>query len=362
MRKLTLGLIVSLSLAGVVHAQVAAVQRAGFNLPAGQVAAPNTPGGAAVIFNSLFVSDGAQGLRHYRPADPTNPDPINSGIFVFDSFNSFGGGGLCFPVCHVGQVVVGGPDSFGDELVFIASYDHSSGGGGGLTTPGVLRVTIQADQGDGAPGPMGWSLLAPGFGLAGDLPSALALGPDGNLYVGFLKNGNVKRIVNPYLDGTNKAQIVQSVGGIPNGRPARAFTFVGSDLYIAYTEGLAVIHSATATTCQGGCNATVVPDGFPGQNHVGLTADAAGHLYVAINGNGVWRYTLANGAMTQVSTGGNDPNTGAPLTFAFVGGHTNLLQVDAIGNLWIGDDTSDGTFNFTGRIWSISAGALAQIP
>lgn len=68
------------------------------------------------------------------------------------------------------------------------------------------------------------------------------------------------------------------------------------------------------------------------------------------------------GSMQLISTGGTDANTGAPITFAFAGGHSNLLQLDRLGNLWIGDDSSDGTFNFTGRIWYISAGALSNIP
>jgi hypothetical protein len=45
-----------------------------------------------------------------------------------------------------------------------------------------------------------------------------------------------------------------------------------------------------------------------------------------------------------------------------VGGHTNLLLLDRLGNLWIGDDTSDGNLNFTGRLWYISAAALATLP
>jgi hypothetical protein len=48
--------------------------------------------------------------------------------------------------------------------------------------------------------------------------------------------------------------------------------------------------------------------------------------------------------------------------FAFVGGHSNLLLLDRLGNLWIGDDTSDGAANNAGRLWSISAGTLATLP
>jgi hypothetical protein len=83
---------------------------------------------------------------------------------------------------------------------------------------------------------------------------------------------------------------------------------------------------------------------------------------MAINRQGVWRYTVSTGAMHLIATGGPDPNTGTPLTFAFVGGNSNLVMLDRLGNLWIGDDTSDVVANFSGRIWYISAGALSNIP
>jgi hypothetical protein len=58
---------------------------------------------------------------------------------------------------------------------------------------------------------------------------------------------------------------------------------------------------------------------------------------------------------------GTEPN-GTVLPFAFVGGRTNLLQLDRFGNLWAGDDPSDGVRNFQGRLWHISVGALSSIP
>jgi hypothetical protein len=66
--------------------------------------------------------------------------------------------------------------------------------------------------------------------------------------------------------------------------------------------------------------------------------------------------------MHPISSGGPDPNTNVPLNFAFVDGYTNLLQLDRSGNLWVGDDISDGQANFDGRIWYISAGQLSSIP
>ena len=342
-----------------VHAQVQATLRAEFNLPAGQVPAPNTPGGGVVVGSHVYATDQVNGLRHYRPADPNNPDPVNTGVLVFDNANngmSLGGTSLCIVLCKGGQVAYDG-----NQTVYIASYDQTKGQPGSLTFPGINRVTI-----DPVSGFVSWQYqLVPTSGLASNLPSAIALGPDGNLYVGFLKNDSIVRIVNPQVNPANdpnKTQVVQSVGKSPNGSHVLSLAFVGRDLYVAHAQGLAVIKNAVSTTCQGGCNAVPISDGFAGASHVGVTSDGINRLYVAINGQGVWRYTISSGAMHLVSDGGTDPNTGVLQTFAFVGGHSNLVQLDRLGNLWIGDDISDGNLNFSGRLWYISAGALATIP
>ena len=337
-----------------VHGQVLATQRAGFGLPTGQSAAPNTPGGGVLVGKNFYVGDGAQGFRHFAPADPNNPDPVNTGFLVFDPNISFsiGGGTACVPFCKVGQVAYDG-----NQTVYLAIYDHQKGQPFTNMFPGVWRVNILVDGTWQDP-----QLLVPKFGLAGNEPTSAALGPDGNLYVGFLKNGNVVRIVHPTLDNSDPTQIVQSVGTAPNGRPIRSLAFVGPDLYLATSDGLAVIKNAVATTCLGGCNGVHISDGFSGIDHVGLSTDGINRIYMAINGQGVFRYTISSGVTQVVSTGGHDPNTGATLAFAFVGGHSNLVNLDRLGNLWIGDDTSDGLFNFSGRIWYISAGALSNIP
>lgn len=338
-----------------VEGQVLATERAANGLPPGQVAAPNTPGGGVVVGHFLYVTDAVWGFRHYQPADSNNPDPIDTGTLVFDNANdglSLGGTALCFFFCHAGQVAYDG-----NQTVYITAYDQAKGQPGSVDMPGVWRATIDPVQGFVNPN----ALLAPNAGLAGNQPTSIALGPDGNLYVGFLKNGNVVRIVNPTLDPSSKSQIVQSVGTAPNGKPIRSLAFAGPNLYIASTAGLSVINNATAPSCLGGCNGVPISDGFTGVTHVGIASDGIDQLYLAINGRGVWRYTISSGVMRLVAIGGTDQNSGATVRFAFVGGNSNLLMLDRLGNLWIGDDVSDGAANFSGRIWSISAAQLGTI-
>jgi hypothetical protein len=266
----------------------------------------------------------------------------------FDINTSFSvGGGSCFLFCSVGQAA-----QDGNARAYIAVYDHAKGqpfapaGGGVYMLPFLSDFTFGAFE--------GLFTVAPGLGLAGDQPTALALGPDGKLYVGFLKNGNIKRVTNPStFNPSPQTQTVESVGTAPNGRNVRAIAFLGPDLYIAKDQGLAVIHNVT--TCinnQGGCgNAVVVQDGHVGTAHVGLTSDGASRLYFSASGS-VFRFTPSvPNSVVSVSTG-----------FLFVDGHTNALSLDAFGNLWIGDDPSDGAFNFSGRLWRIPAARLASIP
>lgn len=359
MKKALPWLVAALLLTSFVPAQgqVLATQRAGFGLPANQVAAPNTPGGGVVVGSFFYATDQVNGFRHYLPADPTNPDPVDSGVLVFDSNSdsmSLGGGGACIPFCKTGQVAYDG-----NQTVWVTAFDQQKGQPGSVTFPGVHRLLI-----DPIGGTLGWmGPIAPNGGLGGNQPTSIALGPDGNVYVGFNKNGNVVRVTNPQaLSGDpNFPQIVQSVGTSPNGRPIHALAFVGPDLYLATADGLSFIKNAVATSCTGGCNAVHISDGFSGVDHVGLVSDGLNRLYMSINGQGVFRFTINPQSTTLIATGGTDPN-GAVLPFAFVGGHTNMLFLDRLGNLWIGDDIGDGRLNFQGRIWYISAGQLASVP
>ena len=206
-----------------------------------------------MLGSRFWLCDGFESFLPLVPVDPANADPVNTGLlFPSQAFE------LISLVPSCGQVA-----SDGNSTVYLA--DYTSPRGKGFYSGGVKRVVYQ-----GSELIFVQDTIASTAGLAGDNPTALALGPDGNLYVGFLKNGNVKRIVGP---ATGTIQAVQSVGGTPNGRPMRAMAFVGPDLYLAGTDSLSVIRNAINTTCPGGCNAQPVHDGFSGTAHVGPHPD-----------------------------------------------------------------------------------------
>ena len=349
LKRMAIGMVGTLLACALADAQVPADLAASSGIPAGNIFAPDTPAGMVIIGANVWVGDEAQGLRHYIPVDPNNVDPINTGQMMFDTNTewSMGGGTACIPWCSVGQVA-----QDGSSRAYVAVYDHAKGQPFQVGGPGVWMVQFQSAFGNFSPF-VGLSPVAAGLGLSGDQPTAVALGPDGKLYVGFLKNGNIKRVTNPsVLNPSSQNQTVESVGGTPNGRPMRAMAFVGADLYVATDQGLAVVRNAGACIGNaGGCgNAVPVQDGFAGAAHVGLASDGVSKLYLSVNGAGVFRYTPADRRVVSVSSG-----------FAFVGGHTNTLTLDGFGNLWIGDDTSDGAFNFTGRLWRVPSALLASL-
>lgn len=328
-----------------IGAQVLGQLRSAAGYPAGNSIGPTTPAGGVVEGSHLWVCDGLQSFIRYNPADATNPDPVNTGILLA---TISGPNQITSIMSKCAQVAFDG-----NRTVFVADFEQRKGSGGTAVLGGVKRLVFDLTTDTLTPSQ---TSIAATAGLDGDNPTAVALGPDGDVYVGFLKNGNIKRILDPY-NGTT--QVVQSVGSTPNGRPMRAMAFVGTDLYLASSDSLSVIRGAVNPACQGGCNAQIVVDGFVGTGHVGLTTDGIDRLYFAVN-NQVWRYSISGGSSSPVSTAGVDP-TGVNLPYVFQGGRTNLLQLDRLGNLWIGDDPSDGALNFRGRVFYISAGALAGV-
>jgi hypothetical protein len=243
-------------LGGTAMAQVPATLVAVSGVPSGSIFAPHTPAGMVIIGKDLWVGDEAQWLRHYVPVNPANHDPINTGQLMFDTTPdwSAGGGTACIPWCGVGEIA-----QDGSTRAFATSYDHTKGQPGFVGGGGVWLVSFQSQFGNFSP-LAGVSQVAPNAGLAGDLPTSTALGPDGKLYVGFLKNGNIKRIVNPgVINPTPQSQTVESVGASPNGRSILSMAFLGADLYIGTDQGLSVVRNAAGCIGNtGGCGNAVL--------------------------------------------------------------------------------------------------------
>lgn len=339
------------------NAQTSGLQadlRSSAPIPVGGGVLPTAPAGGVVIGEQTWVCDASVGFAPVVDAENG----------VLDPFLAIGTvGDIKLPISPTTVPATCGQSALqsnGFTYITQAVVDTKNPPS---TARGVLRTALDPNTG-ALVGPS--SYIATTAGLDGNQPTAAALGPDGNLYVGFLKSGNIKKIVNP---GSGTTQVVQSVGNTPQGHPARAIAFVGGDLYIASVDAFSVIRNAMSSSCTGGCNATTISDGFSGIAHTGVTSDGVNTVYFAVAGNPqlpgssqIWRYTPSNATFTFVSQGGVDKNGANPSDFSFVASKTNLLALDAGGNLWIGDDTSNASATGAGRLWTVSAAALTTLP
>ena len=315
--------------------------------------APTAPAGAVVVGAQTWVCDAFQG---FAPVVAIANGVVDPPLAIATT------GGTKLPISATTVPATCGQVALQSNGVVYITQGVVDTRNTPSTARGVLRTALDPNTGALLGGS---TYIATTAGLDGNQPTAAAIGPDGNLYVGFLKNGNVKRIVSP---ATGSTQAVQSVGNTPQGHAARAFAFVGNDLYVASIDTLSVIHDAVSPACQGGCNAETITDGFAGVAHTGIASDGAGALYFAVAGNPlsagsnqIWRMSTSSGSFTFVAMGGVDRNGENASNFSFAASKTNLLTVDAGGNLWVGDDTSNAAAIGAGRLWTISAAALASL-
>ena len=287
----------------------------------------SAPRGGLVLGSNFWISDNAYNFTKltFDPAigiaEPHTPPPAN----VFD---------VLLNLAKPGQPAFDAARS----VIYMPSAQTKTGG--------VYRSFYTAGLDTGS-----FSLpvqLAPGAGLDGPRPNAVALGPDGQLYVGFQSTGDIRRINNP----AGITQTVQTIGKSSKGGQVYGLAFVGNDLYLAEKNGFSVIHNATA--CNSGCSATLMPHSIVGQSHLGIATDGVDTIYVATN-NSIMRYTLSTQSQVLFANSGALPDrTIVPFMMA---GQMTATVLDAAGNLWVSDDTSGGVDRFHGRLWVIPAGS-----
>jgi len=217
-------------------------------------------------------------------------------------------------------------------------------------------------------GDRGGQVLAPTQGLGGLRPDAVALGPDGNLYVGSLNTGDIKRINAPA--GPVAAQTVQTIGKSSKGGRVFGLRFIGPDLYLAEKNGLTVIRNATSPSCTGGCQAVLLPNASTVETNA-LASNGVDTLYY-VQAGAVLRYSIpAAQSVVYATTGVLTPDQvptgfarwyvgdciGTMCSFAFQPGNPASLTLDAQGNLFVGDDPDTTDSSLYGRVWEIPAGS-----
>ena len=310
----------------------------------GSVIAPTNPNGFLNIGPYVWISDD-KGIFSFL-TDPSNPTPLETGIYHFNLNSNWSiDNNVCLPFCSAGQIV-----KVNDTMAFAAAWDHSQGGrNAGLWMLQILNPLPEPNTSvfpfDGA------SKLAGNKGLGGNQPTSLAIGPDGAMYFGNLKNNNLLRLPQPTNFDPN--QNVITVGVVSTARSILALAFNGSRLYAGASDGFYVFGaSSDITQCSGNANNCGTPTRLMGGTSVnGVAADGLGHVYfVAGNAGVLYRYNVSAGTFTRVDAG---------LIIELA--HTSSLGFDKDCNLWLGEQPVADLPN-GGRVRVYLATDLARLP
>lgn len=184
-------------------------------------------------------------------------------------------------------------------------------------------------------------LLASGQILDAGGVRAAALAPDGKLYLGLGKNGQIVRLTDP----SGPSQTLEAVGATSNGLASLSFAFIGNDLYVA--ETLRVTRIVGAAAClTGSCNPTEAT-GIDTLAPTALLYDGTNNLFVA-DFFSVDTFNPNDGTQARYATAGLI--NGASVLFGGVSG----LGIDLQGNLLVGDNFSGAAL--AGKIWTVIPG------
>jgi hypothetical protein len=306
----------------------------------------------------LWIADHTQGLCRLDKA-PDHPELFATNPTACDTMGTIGSPGQ--PVYDVA------PNADGTHFVYVPDQ--------AVKSPGLWRLTFNTAT-ETIANPV---LMAPGAGLDNDKLDGVAMGPDGNLYAGGLKNGFIYRIQNPH--GDPLAMAVDIIGTTTDNRGINGtIGFLGNDLYLPENKGAGVITNAVgcalANTNFVPCQSKLIKIPTVIFASSVATDPKTGVVYVAVasgpaNGT-IYRYQPSTGTSVVYATQAQLP-TGYSPTYVedctqtcqrgmdsnipangVVGFHFPLgMVVDGAGNLLIGDDPMAGVRGFHGHVFSV---------
>ncbi|HEY3312321.1 MAG TPA: IPT/TIG domain-containing protein [Anaerolineales bacterium] len=224
------------------------------------------------------------------------------------------------------------------------------------------------------------NLTQKGGGLAGGRPVALALtlhaGGGQDLYIGYLKSGDIMRVDNPQNIASNVQIPPQAkIGSTSDGIGVNSFVMFGNDLYIAEIGGFGLSRIADpsgiarpACTAASQCTAVSVspsPSFFPG----GLATDGT-YIYLGVVqlggvANDVYRYDPATGVRELYSATINPSYVSGGTTYTTYSGPLGLGYNPANGDLFVGDDpqfSAAAPVTNQGHIWKVTHPLVVVIP
>jgi hypothetical protein len=224
----------------------------------------------------------------------------------------------------------------------------------------LLHFLPDGDSGQGLMDQVNTSILAPTCGLAVNQPNATSLGPDGNLYVGFRRSGNIMRINSPLTNPLPCAN-VQAIVIATGDRLTSQMAWIAHTLFINGARLPFQVDKADQCFTPQNGNASCVA----GTSVVNLIAAAPTTLVsdqtAGVNGADVY-FGGASSVSAELGITLNavgTPNFAAPQPFATDAFFANIGALvldssDPTNNvLYVADDPTAGAVAGTGRWWQV---------
>jgi uncharacterized repeat protein (TIGR01451 family) len=301
-------------------------------------------------FRHLWTADAVNGLCRLDPdVDTVGLHAVNPASCINTAAGvTFNAGQMTFdPATNTIYVV----DSGGKVGIFILHFLPDGDSGHGLIDQ--VNQSILAATGAGAS-------VTSGCGIAIPQPTSTSLGPDGDLYVGFKRNGNIMRVISPLTNPVPCSNVQPAV--IATGdRLTSQMAWVGHTMFLNDSRlPLQVNFADQCFTPQNGnaiCSAqsvaliiaaptTVVSNQTAGQLN-GDDVYFGGITLSAITGLTQNPFIGLTGGVPQTNFGGTDAS------FSNIG----ALAVDASNPtsdvLYVGDDPTAGSVAASGRWWQV---------
>lgn len=312
----------------------------------------NTPQGGLVLTGTAINPATGNPFRHLWTADAVN------GLCRLDPDVDTVASHAINPATCL-STVNGAPFNSGQVTFDPASNTIYAVDGGGKLGIFVLHFLPSGDSGHGLMDQANQSTFAPSCGIATNQPSATSLGPDGNLYVGFRRNGNIMRVISPLTNPVPCANVQATV--ISTGdKLTSQMAWVGHAMFLNDSRLPLIMQDADQCLTPANGNTVCSPNAISllVATPTTLVSDqTAGQL----NGDDVYfGGAFAVTALTGLTQGPLGSVSGGSPQLNFGGtsfSNISALAVDAFDPtnhvLYVGDDPSAGLVAGSGRWFQV---------
>lgn len=283
-------------------------------------------------------------------------DPVNGLCRLDPDIDTPGAHGVNSATClttAAGAAMNAGQLSFDPTTNDIYAVDLSG------KSKGILRLHFvpSGDSGHGLISQVQLEVVGVGCNIGLNQPTAAALGPDGNLYIGFKRVNSVMRILAPQTEPLPCSNVQATV--IAAGASVSGIGWIGHDVFIANKSLTGVATNGdTCFTPVNGMNPCTVATFLPA---LGTGVVASDQPFPSATGEDVFVGGISTVAKFSEATNTITPNYGGA-AFANIGSMAVDTRNAASPVVYVGDDPSAGFSPTGGRWFQISSAPPPPAP